>query len=255
MANQEQKSYNIFLFILYLLGIGGLIAILLYPIPGAIQFRFYNEKTGEPVAAPITVHDTQSGTSFPIEPNSQGKYLLEGLSKGSREFSVKSDDYQQVQKEVDIISADTVDVDIPLLPGFVKFKAEFFDSVTNQRIALPIKVVKHPENKTYEGPGAIEILKLKLGQYTLNISSYGHFYDKTQPINVSTYDDHYEKIYLTPKVTEGARFVLEWGATPLDLDSHVLAPPRTRAMDHVYFSNKGSKTQHPFTDLDLDDTI
>jgi hypothetical protein len=48
---------------------------------------------------------------------------------------------------------------------------------------------------------------------------------------------------------------LNWGATPLDLDSHLWVPPNSSANHiHVYYDYKGTTHNSPFAELDLDDT-
>ncbi|RJP49241.1 MAG: hypothetical protein C4583_12945 [Anaerolineaceae bacterium] len=46
-------------------------------------------------------------------------------------------------------------------------------------------------------------------------------------------------------------FVLTWGSSPSDLDSHLWLPPATPY--HVYFARRGSQTAFPFASLDRDD--
>jgi uncharacterized protein YfaP (DUF2135 family) len=58
-------------------------------------------------------------------------------------------------------------------------------------------------------------------------------------------------ISMSPILTNAdLRFVLTWGASPSDLDSHV----RTPSGAHVYYSSRGSMTVAPFVFLDVDDT-
>jgi len=55
---------------------------------------------------------------------------------------------------------------------------------------------------------------------------------------------------LSPRLTDAQmRFVLSWGATPLDLDSHLRTPYGTK----VFYSYRGSSTAEPFAYLDVDD--
>ncbi len=59
----------------------------------------------------------------------------------------------------------------------------------------------------------------------------------------------------TVSVTTGqTSFVLSWGATPRDLDSHLVTPSINGTSYHVYYSSKGSDTGAPFAKLDVDDT-
>ena len=49
------------------------------------------------------------------------------------------------------------------------------------------------------------------------------------------------------------RMVLNWGATPPDLDSHLLTPDIEGSTHHIYYSNVGSYTAVPYAKLDTDD--
>lgn len=58
-------------------------------------------------------------------------------------------------------------------------------------------------------------------------------------------------ISMSPILTNAdLRFVLTWGASPSDLDSHT----RTPSGAHIYYSSRGSMTAAPFVFLDVDDT-
>ena len=62
-------------------------------------------------------------------------------------------------------------------------------------------------------------------------------------------------ISLSP-VLEGQemRFIVNWGANPSDLDSHVRTPEIEGSSHHIYYSNKGSATSTPWVALDHDVT-
>ena len=49
------------------------------------------------------------------------------------------------------------------------------------------------------------------------------------------------------------RMVLNWGATPPDLDSHLLTPDIEGSTHHIYYSNVRSYTAVPYAKLDTDD--
>jgi PKD repeat protein len=62
-------------------------------------------------------------------------------------------------------------------------------------------------------------------------------------------------ISLSPNLAEGQmRFVLNWGASPLDLDSHLLTPEIEGNTHHVAYYNRGSDTYAPYAALDFDYT-
>ncbi len=58
-----------------------------------------------------------------------------------------------------------------------------------------------------------------------------------------------------PEVTGDLRIVLTWGASPSDLDSHLVGPTKDGTSTfHVYFSNKSYYYSGSVADLDVDDT-
>jgi PKD repeat protein/uncharacterized protein YfaP (DUF2135 family) len=62
-------------------------------------------------------------------------------------------------------------------------------------------------------------------------------------------------ISMSPNLAEGnIRFVLNWGADPRDLDSHLNTPMIEGNTHHIYYSNKGSATSAPYAQLDHDIT-
>ncbi len=61
-------------------------------------------------------------------------------------------------------------------------------------------------------------------------------------------------IALSPTLATGQyRFVLTWGETPDDLDSHLKTPSIEGQPYHIYYSDQGSATSAPYAILDIDD--
>ena len=50
------------------------------------------------------------------------------------------------------------------------------------------------------------------------------------------------------------RMVLNWGAEPRDLDSHLITPEIEGTTHHISYMNRGSETAAPFVTLDTDNT-
>jgi PKD repeat protein len=62
-------------------------------------------------------------------------------------------------------------------------------------------------------------------------------------------------ISLSPNISgAGMRFVLNWGANPRDLDSHIRTPEIEGSTYHVYYSSQGSIESAPYVALDHDVT-
>jgi len=61
-------------------------------------------------------------------------------------------------------------------------------------------------------------------------------------------------ISLSPNLATGQmRFVLTWGESPSDLDSHLKTPSIEGNSYHIYYSNQGSADSPPYAILDIDD--
>lgn len=62
-------------------------------------------------------------------------------------------------------------------------------------------------------------------------------------------------ISLSQTLLEGSmRFVLNWGASPLDIDSHLNTPSIEGQTYHIYYGSQGSATSAPYAALDHDVT-
>lgn len=97
---------------------------------------------------------------------------------------------------------------------------------------------------------------LPYGNYTVQAGKDGYI---TNYFNVTSYGNSPSKqqnASLTPVLAEGeTRIVLTWGATPSDLDSHLVGPRVSGGNFHVFYSNKSETVSGVrYADLDVDDT-
>jgi len=74
-----------------------------------------------------------------------------------------------------------------------------------------------------------------------NYSNSAVYFEPNETINID--------ISLLPIIFE---FKLEWGATPLIMDSHLQTPEISGQTYHVYYANRGNATSPPFATLDQD---
>lgn len=92
---------------------------------------------------------------------------------------------------------------------------------------------------------------LREGTQTITAEATGYstyIYDGLEVIGSA---ETRHNISLSPRLTDAQmRFVLSWGASPLDLDSHLRTPYGTK----IYYSYRGSATAEPYALLDVDDT-
>lgn len=64
------------------------------------------------------------------------------------------------------------------------------------------------------------------------------------------------QIALSPTLASGQyRFVLTWGETPLDLDSHLKTPLIGGTAYHIFYQSQGSVDSPPYVILDIDDQV
>lgn len=93
------------------------------------------------------------------------------------------------------------------------------------------------------------------GTYDVQARAAGFISNCQDDAQVSSGQNTLVSLSLSPTLAAGAlRVVLTWGADPRDLDSHLWTP--SQVPYHVYYppGNRGSTTQCPFAQLNVDDT-
>lgn len=92
---------------------------------------------------------------------------------------------------------------------------------------------------------------LREGTQTITVTANGYSNYSYNGLVMVTGQTVTHNISLSPRLTDAKlRFILTWGATPRDLDSHLRTPSGYK----VYYSARGSQTSTPFAYLDVDDT-
>ncbi len=138
------------------------------------------------------------------------------------------------------------------------------------------------DSRTGEGLGGVELTLYPLGEktvtasngayiffnfsvyytdasYTIVASKVGYDQNKLENIQIILGTDNpNNNISLNPIVspTEEYRIVLEWGANPSDLDSHLWTPSIGGTSYHIYYVTKNlydDLNSPPYADLDVDD--
>ena len=103
---------------------------------------------------------------------------------------------------------------------------------------------------TTDGGGNYILTGLTAGSVTIEVTATG-FSDLEETVTVVDATTTTQNAALSPDLGAGElRIVLEWNASPNDLDSHLWLP----ASDpyHVFYSNQGDLTSGPFAALDVD---
>lgn len=112
-----------------------------------------------------------------------------------------------------------------------------------------------PLAETVTGEGGNYEINLPPDVYTVEVSGDGYI-TTTYDIRIGEYDSSAEEDFVvTKELSEGEiRIVLEWGAVPYDLDSHLTGETDSGTSCHVFFENLScSDSNGAVADLDLDD--
>jgi hypothetical protein len=103
--------------------------------------------------------------------------------------------------------------------------------------------------------GAYRLSGLRAGTYTLVARVAGYANGVKTGIVVGDREVSGQDIVLSPDGTASEiRIVLEWGASPSDLDSHLTGPTQDGGRFHIYYANRGNLNSTPYAALDRDDT-
>jgi hypothetical protein len=136
-------------------------------------------------------------------------------------------------------------------PGTVSGRV--ISAVSTQPIpGAQVCVLSSNQCVTSNAQGNYSISNVVAGNQTVRASATG-FSTLQQAVTVPAGGTATLNFALSPTLGQGElRIVLTWGATPLDLDSHLWLPASNPY--HVYWANRGNCNTFPFACLDVDDT-
>jgi len=102
--------------------------------------------------------------------------------------------------------------------------------------------------------GSYTVTNLEAGNYTVEISGNGYQTNYFTAVCLGGKKNSGQNGTVTPILSAGeTRIVLTWGASPNDLDSHLVGPASSGNF-HIYYSNKTYANNNiKYSDLDLDD--
>ncbi len=92
------------------------------------------------------------------------------------------------------------------------------------------------------------------GTHDITVTATG-YYNNTQETYIVQDSEVQVNFIMSPVLTgEGSlRFILGWGSSPYDLDSHLLTPEIEGSDYHVYYGFTGYADEAPYAMLDIDD--
>ncbi len=154
-------------------------------------------------------------------------------------------------------ASDAATIAIEVIPvSGVGVSGKVLNAVDRSPIAN-VSVTISGQTGTTDTDGNYTILNVGPGDHDVAGASDG-FCPFSAPLTIP---DGYEDEFFTYNFSmspmlegEQIRMVLNWGATPNDLDSHLLTPEIEGNTHHISYSNTGSYTAVPYAKLDTDDT-
>ena len=182
-------------------------------------------------------------------------FLIGGVTSGdaaAAAFTGLIDDVQVYGRalsdsEIDFLFANPGVAIIPtVLNGTVRH------AVTGQ--VLPGATVSvSGQSQVTSAQGNFTFPSVPVGQITLVATAPG-FATFTNSYAMAAIPTNTISFAMSPNLTGGAmRLVLNWGAMPTDLDSHLETPPINGQTHHIYYVNRGTTNGPPFAELDVDD--
>jgi len=148
-------------------------------------------------------------------------------------------------------------VTIRVVSGGFVVKGSITDAVTNSFIEN-VEVSMNGEKDFSQANGNYSFfLANGDGSYELTAenNSYCPFYGNFVIPEDYTLKEYVYNFSMSPIPEPGEiRFVLNWGAEPRDLDSHLKTPEIDSVEYHISYSNRGNAYDPPYAILDVDDT-
>jgi Carboxypeptidase regulatory-like domain len=156
---------------------------------------------------------------------------------------------------------------IPLVPSTVALgdlTGVVKDATTNLRIAGATVVLRDGVNATASAAldttftdtgGNYQFSRHAAGTFTVEATATGYTPGYRTSVILGGGSTTGADVVLSPIGSGVVRIVLQWGATPPDLDSHLTGPDSTLGTRfHIYYANEGSLTSRPYANLDVDNT-
>jgi hypothetical protein len=237
---------------------------------GVIAGQVVDGATGAPLTnATVSVFDATDVLVATVQSASDGSYTTPALPPGIYRIVVSLNGFigtTLFDAQLNGGGTNTVPV-IPLVPsttalgdigGVVK------DATNNQPIPGAVVELRAGVNATTgtlitstvsDSVGSYQFVRQPAGTYTVGAIATGYSNGYRTSAIIGGGASTSEDLVLSPIGQGVVRVVLQWGATPPDLDAHMTGPNGTTGgRFHVYFGDQGSLTALPYASLDVDNT-
>ncbi len=129
------------------------------------------------------------------------------------------------------------------------------NALNNQPIPNATVQINGGASALTDAQGQFSITNVLVGDASVTATATG-FINYSNTFTLASTANNTIGFAMSPVIANTAtmRLVLNWGATPRDLDSHLETPVIGGSAHHVYFVNRGSLFTAPFASLDVDVT-
>ena len=209
--------------------------------------------------------------------DANGEYVFENLMVGMYELTVEKEGYQTTRQNVAVYAGQEIcyNTMLEIFPegweGQGTASGIVYDAVTGYGVEGLTLNIRSGINQldgeivnsvTTNFDGTYVTPELESGNYTIEILDEREFAAEkylSNVINIKVLGNmdipNQDGVVSTTMLSGQVRIVLNWGANPLDLDSHLWCSLDSGDMGHVYYSNSYFYIDDMrIADLDLDDT-
>lgn len=197
--------------------------------------------------------------------SADGEFLIPQLPAGEHSLILRASGYRDFNISVNIDDSNIIDLgQLYMMPESVAADIEVTgtirDAVSGQNIENVRMILREGYNNT-EGTPVVDTIvngtydiSISSGQYTVELIGNGYYSGIYNISFVSENPTMTQDFSLAPLMDEDMRAILEWGETPRDLDSHLIALNEStqEVKWHVYYGRRSSADQN--ATLDRDDT-
>lgn len=233
----------------------------------ALSGRVYDAVTNAGLGnATVTARQGSAAVSS-VQTNAQGAYVLQLPDNSTYDITAAVSGYVPSTINALRVSGASTAPPIPLVPNSTQpggITGRVLNATTGGALAGATLELRRGINATQGAPiattlsnaqGAYTFAGLAAGTYSIAAVANTFVASTRTGIAVGGSTVPNQDVALSPiGVASAVRVVLTWGASPLDVDSHLTGPiPGSASRFHVYWNATGNCAAPPYACLDVDD--